>query len=138
MTQPTATPVQTFAEKRREAALATVEDQLHTHRLLQSLVIRADGGGRFGVDRIIEVEAGEKRYDTLVSGAYVVEIINYRPDGEPGSLFATVHNGTDDRVRFVSLDVALLHLVSRRNGTADDRGTAAFYAARVVGIDAPY
>ncbi len=124
----------TFHQRRADAALKTVTAEVRRNGWLSDIVLGKDSR-RDIVDRVVEVVPADDAADPkLTGGAYVVQVVS-RQRGD--TTYATVLDGTDARLRFASLDVALLHLVARRNGGGDTYGSAAFYAARVLGIDDP-
>ena len=124
----------TFAERVRDAAAENWRILQSRDRQVGEIVIGTRVSERW--TNVIEIAPPADGADVTNSGAYVVEVTpNRLSDDAFGKVtYATVVGGTDDRVRFYTVDVALLHAVARRAGEGDSRGDAARYAGRVLGI----
>ncbi len=122
----TAAP-RTFLDRQRDAAMDAMRAE-GTLRKQISTDLRLDDDHRRGLGDVI----------TLSPGAYAVEVIEYRvtdPDATP--TWTTVYNGKPARQYFGGQhgrQMALLHLIATTHGSDDSHGTAAFYAARVLGV----
>jgi hypothetical protein len=122
-----------FREIQQDAAMQTVREISELYSNMREMVLSNTRGRRLG-----EIVTVQNDLSGAAGGSYVVEVIE---DRDRASTFTTVH-GSDrrpcDNMYFHTVDVALLHLIARRAGDADDHGSAALFAGRALGVvDAP-
>jgi hypothetical protein len=129
------TDTRSFAERMRDQSAQAWGEQQARDRRVGDIVAKPNNRSERWTN-VIEIAAPHDGADATNSGAYVVEVTpNRLTDDAFGKVtYATVVGGADDRVRFYTVDMALLHAVARRAGMGDARGDAAFFAGRVLGI----
>lgn len=123
--------------RRAAAALETVNAGVARDRKLTD-VLGFGTSSRKAVGHVIEVEPFDREKGVEASGSYVVEIVDFRPAvPEFATVWAAVHEGEDDRIRYFGRDAALLALIARRAGAEGGRDAedASLYAARVLGFE---
>ncbi|GAA1979103.1 hypothetical protein [Kitasatospora viridis] len=116
-----------WQQKRQEAlaerGLAEVEQYSRASDLFYPDSIRPARRGR--IENIISL--GPTTGDT-----YIAELVE-KFNGENRTWFAVVIDGKKDPQRMYTADAALLHYLSRKHNNPD-ASTAAWYAARVLGM----
>jgi hypothetical protein len=117
-------PRQSFADRMRENALQRVKTQSAVRSQVTQAVLGDHPRGHLGV--IIDLAND--------FSDHVAEVIDQGFGGVP--TWTTVHQGKNDHIHFHSQDVAMLHLIARRNGDRS-HGAAAGYAARLLNVPNP-
>ena len=112
----------TFLERQRDAALEEVRRCGARDRAAADI---ARGNSRDRIGEVVVIEDG----DGVTTGGFVVET-----ESRHGTTWMVVNDGKRSTTAWYTRQMAVLHLLAVRYGDGDGTGSAAMFAARVLGI----
>ncbi len=114
----------------RDAIGRQVIGKRHGFRIGQIVTVQEDPLFERAV-KDSEVDGGEP----VTLGSYAVEVIRRIDRDTEETMWAALHDGVSDSMRWWTVDQALLMLIATRKGMADSRGAVVTFASRVIGFN---